>query len=104
MPSSRQHGHHRRLLEFGFVRDFHSVPLIRSVTGATYPISGVIGHQGKIHPGQSANPSQDAHTLMQSHTTGNLETPISLEACLWTVGGNRRKPTKHGENMQTPHT
>ncbi|KAK3557518.1 hypothetical protein QTP70_028342 [Hemibagrus guttatus] len=46
-----------------------------------------------------------AHT--HSFTTGYLETPISREACLWTVGGNRstrRKPTKHGENMQTPHT
>ncbi|KAF5902629.1 hypothetical protein DAT39_007671, partial [Clarias magur] len=27
--------------------------------------------------------------------------------CIWTVGGNQtiqRKPTKHGENMQTPCT
>ncbi|KAK3537877.1 hypothetical protein QTP70_020945, partial [Hemibagrus guttatus] len=43
----------------------------------------------------------NTHSLTQSHTT--LEIPVSLEACLWTVGGNwssRRKPTKHGENMQ----
>ncbi|KAK3529699.1 hypothetical protein QTP70_033667, partial [Hemibagrus guttatus] len=47
------------------------------------------------------------HTHTHSHTMGNLETPVSLEACLWTAGGNRstrREPTKHEENMQTPHT
>ncbi|KAK3532551.1 hypothetical protein QTP86_024134 [Hemibagrus guttatus] len=29
-----------------------------------------------------------AHTRAITHTMGNLETPISLEAYLWTVGGN----------------
>ncbi|KAK3522201.1 hypothetical protein QTP70_030032 [Hemibagrus guttatus] len=41
------------------------------------PISGVIGHQGRIHPGWSANPLQDTHTL--SFTTDNLEMPINLQ-------------------------
>ncbi|KAK3508340.1 hypothetical protein QTP70_022085, partial [Hemibagrus guttatus] len=31
--------------------------------GEPVPISGVIGHQGRIHPGQSANLSQGTHTL-----------------------------------------
>ncbi|KAK3515799.1 hypothetical protein QTP70_033043 [Hemibagrus guttatus] len=30
--------------------------------------SGVIGHQGRIHPGRSANPSQGTHTLSFTHT------------------------------------
>ncbi|KAK3537821.1 hypothetical protein QTP70_019233 [Hemibagrus guttatus] len=66
--------------------------------------SGVIGHQGRIHPGRSANPSQGTHT----HTLDYLEMPIpTYHACLWTGGGNQstqRKPLRHRENMQTPHT
>ncbi|XP_060748330.1 beta-N-acetylhexosaminidase isoform X3 [Tachysurus vachellii] len=31
------------------------------------PISAVIGHQGRIHPGRSANPSQGTHTLSFTH-------------------------------------
>ncbi|KAK3538005.1 hypothetical protein QTP70_027326, partial [Hemibagrus guttatus] len=73
------------------------------------PISGVIGHQGRIHHGWSANPSQGTHTHTHTHTTDNLEMPINLPRMFffWTGGGNRstqRKPPKHGENMQTPHT
>ncbi|KAK3568757.1 hypothetical protein QTP86_016275 [Hemibagrus guttatus] len=41
--------------------------------------TGVIGHQGRIHHGQSTNPSQGAHTLSHSHTTDNLEMPINLQ-------------------------
>ncbi|KAK3525307.1 hypothetical protein QTP86_027206 [Hemibagrus guttatus] len=29
--------------------------------------SGVIGHQGRIHPGRSANPSQSTHTHTHTH-------------------------------------
>ncbi|KAK3552653.1 hypothetical protein QTP86_017877 [Hemibagrus guttatus] len=35
--------------------------------GEPVPISGIIGHQGRIHPGQSANPSQGTHTLSFTH-------------------------------------
>ncbi|KAK3550319.1 hypothetical protein QTP86_024317 [Hemibagrus guttatus] len=35
--------------------------------GVPVPISGVIGHQGRKHPGQSANPSH-THTLSFTHT------------------------------------
>ncbi|KAK3534374.1 hypothetical protein QTP86_014445, partial [Hemibagrus guttatus] len=34
--------------------------------GEPVPISGAIGHQGRIHPGQSANPSQGTHILIHS--------------------------------------
>ncbi|KAK3553003.1 hypothetical protein QTP86_031039, partial [Hemibagrus guttatus] len=79
--------------------------------GEPAPISGVIGYQGRIHPGRSANPSQGTHTLShsltQSHTTDNLEMPINLQCMPLDRGGNRstqRKSPRHGENMQTPHT
>ncbi|KAK3547826.1 hypothetical protein QTP86_031978 [Hemibagrus guttatus] len=61
------------------------------------PISGIIGHQGRIHPGQSANPSQGTHT----HTTDYLEMPINLQ-CMSLDWG--RKSPRNRENMQTPHT
>lgn len=41
------------------------------------------------------------------HNMSNLEIPVGLTACLWTVGGERkaqRKPTQHREDMQTPPT
>ncbi|KAK3509028.1 hypothetical protein QTP70_018534, partial [Hemibagrus guttatus] len=40
----------------------------------------VIGHQGRIHPGRSANPSQG------THTTDNLETPINLSTHVFGLG------------------
>ncbi|KAK2818200.1 hypothetical protein Q7C36_022133 [Tachysurus vachellii] len=51
------------------------------------------------------------HTLIHSHNH-TLRTIIqrcqsTYHACLWTGGGNRstrRKPPRHGENMQTPQT
>ncbi|KAK3543968.1 hypothetical protein QTP70_032316, partial [Hemibagrus guttatus] len=70
-----------------FHNHFHSFIVCRlselhSGHGEPVPISGIIGHQGRIHPGRSANPSQGAHThshsLTQSHTTDNLEMPINL--------------------------
>ncbi|KAK3515770.1 hypothetical protein QTP70_031486, partial [Hemibagrus guttatus] len=61
----------------------------------------VIGHQGRIHPGWSANPSQGTHTLShsltQSHTTDNLEMPINLQ-CMSLDRG--RKPPRHAENPE----
>ncbi|KAK3554104.1 hypothetical protein QTP70_019204, partial [Hemibagrus guttatus] len=63
------------------------------------PISGAIGHQGRIHPGWSTNPLQDIHThshsLTQFHTMGNLETPISLRSMSLDCG---RKPEHPGGN------
>ncbi|KAK3572389.1 hypothetical protein QTP86_032684 [Hemibagrus guttatus] len=53
------------------------------------PISGVIGYQGRIHPGQSANPSQGTHTHSHSLTTDNLEIPINIPRMLLDWG---RKP------------
>ncbi|KAK3568206.1 hypothetical protein QTP86_000223 [Hemibagrus guttatus] len=49
-----------RLRWFGHVqrRESHGEPV---------PISGIIGHQGRIHPGRSANPSQGTHTLSFTH-------------------------------------
>ncbi|KAK3533771.1 hypothetical protein QTP70_027336 [Hemibagrus guttatus] len=71
--------------------------------GEPVPISGVIGHQGRIHPGRSANPSQGTHThshsLTQSHTTDNLEMPINLP-CMSLDWG--RKP--QGEHANSTHT
>ncbi|KAK3507483.1 hypothetical protein QTP70_026049, partial [Hemibagrus guttatus] len=43
------------------------------VTGSL--CSGIIGHQGRIHPGRSANPSQGTHI----HTMDYLEMPINLQ-------------------------
>ncbi|KAK3548657.1 hypothetical protein QTP70_016406 [Hemibagrus guttatus] len=40
---------------------------LHSGHGEPVPISGVIGHQGRIHPGRSANPSQGTHTLSFTH-------------------------------------
>ncbi|KAK3553940.1 hypothetical protein QTP70_015331, partial [Hemibagrus guttatus] len=69
----------------------------------------VIGHQGRIHPGRSANPSQGTHThtLMQSHTTDNLEMPINLPRMSLDWGRKPEHPEETPEargNMQTPHT
>ncbi|KAK3547783.1 hypothetical protein QTP86_029933 [Hemibagrus guttatus] len=70
------------------------------------PISGVIGHQGRIHPGRSANPSQGTHT--HSHTTDNLEMPINLE-CMSLDQGRKPEypeetPEAQGEHANSTHT
>ncbi|KAK3564611.1 hypothetical protein QTP86_023758, partial [Hemibagrus guttatus] len=71
------------------------------------PISGVIGHQGKIHPGRSANPSQGTHTysLIHSH---NLEMPINLQ-CMSLDWGRKPEhpeetPKARGEHANSTHT
>ncbi|KAK2868842.1 hypothetical protein Q7C36_000713 [Tachysurus vachellii] len=101
---------HEEELQHSFI---HFLPLIRTTSGhgEPVPISGIIGHQGRIHPGRSANPSQGTHTLIHSrnHTLGTIfqRCQSTYHACLWTGGGNRstrRKPPRHEENMQTPHT
>ncbi|KAK3524324.1 hypothetical protein QTP70_028055, partial [Hemibagrus guttatus] len=94
-----------------FIHSFTVYCLSDLLSGHGVPISGVIGHQGRIHPGQSANPSQGTHThshsLTQSHTTGNLEMPINLQYMSLDRGRKPdypEEPLRHGENMQTPHT
>ncbi|KAK3555599.1 hypothetical protein QTP86_025661 [Hemibagrus guttatus] len=76
--------------------------------GEPVPISGVIGHQGRIHPGRSANPSQGTHT----HTHSFIHYRQFRDANRPTMhvfgpgeetGVPRGGPPRHGENMQTPH-
>ncbi|KAK3575410.1 hypothetical protein QTP86_026243, partial [Hemibagrus guttatus] len=79
--------------------------------GEPVPISGVIGHQGRLHPGRSANPSQGTHThshsLTQSHTTDNLEMPINLP-CMSLDWGRKPEypeetPEARGEYANSTH-
>ncbi|KAK3520825.1 hypothetical protein QTP70_033044 [Hemibagrus guttatus] len=76
--------------------------------GEPVPISGVIGHQGRIHPGRSANPSQGTHT--HSHSLTHYGQFRDANQPTMHVFGLGRKPEylekspRHGENMQTPHT
>ncbi|KAK3573328.1 hypothetical protein QTP86_022710, partial [Hemibagrus guttatus] len=45
-------------------------------------------------------------THRRAHTHTLIHSLRTIYACLWTGGGNRstrRKPPRHGENMQTPH-
>ncbi|KAK3548662.1 hypothetical protein QTP70_016412, partial [Hemibagrus guttatus] len=70
------------------------------------PISGVIGHQGRIHPGQSANPSQG--TLIHSRNTDNLEMPINLP-CMSLDWGKKLEypeetPEARREHANSTHT
>ncbi|KAK3506416.1 hypothetical protein QTP70_015746 [Hemibagrus guttatus] len=71
--------------------------------GEPVPISGVTGHQGRIHPGRSANPSQG------THTHGNLEMPINLQ-CMSLDRGRELEhleetPEARGEHANsTTHT
>ncbi|KAK3549828.1 hypothetical protein QTP86_015306, partial [Hemibagrus guttatus] len=69
------------------------------------PISGVIGHQGRIHPGQSANPLQSTHT--HTHTTDNLEMPINLQYMSLDWGRKLEHPEEapeaQGEHASSTH-
>ncbi|KAK3522245.1 hypothetical protein QTP70_034136 [Hemibagrus guttatus] len=60
------------------------------------PISGVIGHQGRIHPGQSANPSQG------THTHDNLEMSINLPRM--SLDWERKPLRAQGEHANSTHT
>ncbi|KAK3520602.1 hypothetical protein QTP70_028612 [Hemibagrus guttatus] len=48
-------------------KSFLLVSITFLLLSKTVCIAGVIGHQGRIHPGQSANPSQGTHTLSFTH-------------------------------------
>ncbi|KAK3527155.1 hypothetical protein QTP86_014581 [Hemibagrus guttatus] len=71
-----------------------------------------IGHQGRTHPGWSANPSQGPththpHSLMQSHTMDNLEMPINLQ-CMSLNRGRKPEypeetPEARGEHANSTH-
>ncbi|KAK3528045.1 hypothetical protein QTP86_017086 [Hemibagrus guttatus] len=69
-------------------------------------ISGVIGHQGRIYPGRSANPSQGTHTL--SFTTDNLEMPINLPHMFLDWGRKpeypEETPEARGDHANSTHT
>ncbi|KAK3543437.1 hypothetical protein QTP70_020921 [Hemibagrus guttatus] len=76
--------------------------------GEPVPISGVIGHQGRIHPGRSANPSQGTHTLSFTHTMDNLEMQIKLQ-CMsldqWRKPEYLEEtPKTRGEHANSTHT
>ncbi|KAK3540403.1 hypothetical protein QTP70_030634 [Hemibagrus guttatus] len=79
---------------------------LHSGHGEPVPISGVIGHQGRIHPGRSANPSQGTHTL--SFTTDNLEMPINLPRMSldWKRKPEypEKTPKARGEHANSTHT
>ncbi|KAK3510259.1 hypothetical protein QTP70_032412, partial [Hemibagrus guttatus] len=79
----------RLCLSFSFI--VYRLSDLFSGHGEPVPISGVIGHQGRIHPGRSANPSQGTHTLSFTHTTDNLEMPIN-RPCMSLDRSTRRKP------------
>ncbi|KAK3524842.1 hypothetical protein QTP86_007580 [Hemibagrus guttatus] len=79
-----------------------SITDLYSGHGEPVLILGVIGHQGRIHPGQSANPSQG------THTTDNLEMPISLQ-CMSLDWGRKpeypeESPEARGEHANSTHT
>ncbi|XP_056608145.1 uncharacterized protein LOC130425787 [Triplophysa dalaica] len=95
---------------------FHFLPLIRTTSGhgEPVPISGVIGHQGRIHPGWSANPSQGTHTHSFTHSrTHTLRTifpemPINLP-CMSLDQGRKPEypeetPEARGEHANSTHT
>ncbi|KAK3526462.1 hypothetical protein QTP70_027725, partial [Hemibagrus guttatus] len=60
--------------------------------GEPVPISGVIGHHGRIHPGRSANPSQGAHTHYGQFRDANQPTMhvFGLREETRVPGGNPR--------------
>ncbi|KAK3541400.1 hypothetical protein QTP86_024584, partial [Hemibagrus guttatus] len=102
-------------METTFEEHFHAFDVVDQVHNVSIasphelrepvPISGVIGHEGRIHPGQSANPSQGTHThpcsLTQSHTMDNLEMPINLQ-CMSLDRG--RKPPSQTPNSTMAKT
>lgn len=90
-----------RFFSFKVIPPFiNALPLIRET--ATHRGRSRVATLYRLPPCYRAN-------HLHSHTD-NLELPINitpLSAFLWTVGGNQstgREPTKHGENMKTPHS
>ncbi|KAK3517923.1 hypothetical protein QTP70_027540, partial [Hemibagrus guttatus] len=94
---------------YGSVRRWHYSPHVHSFIvcrlsklhsghGEPVPISGVIGHQGRIYPGQSA---RHTHTLIHSHNTDNLEMPINLPCMSLGWGRKPEHPEKTPETGRT---
>ncbi|KAK3510199.1 hypothetical protein QTP70_027763, partial [Hemibagrus guttatus] len=78
----------------------HRLSDLFSGHGEPVPISGVIGHQGRIHPGRSANPSQGTHTLTHYGQFRDANQPTMH---VFGPGEETGVPGGNGE-MQTPHT
>ncbi|KAK3571992.1 hypothetical protein QTP86_021351 [Hemibagrus guttatus] len=75
------------------------------------PNSGVIGHQGRIHPGRSANPSQGTHTLSFTHAIthyGQFKDASHPTVHVFGLGEEtgvpRKKPKAQGEHANSTHT
>ncbi|KAK3522538.1 hypothetical protein QTP86_021146 [Hemibagrus guttatus] len=87
---------------------------IYSGHGEPVPISGVIGHQGRIHPGRSANPSQGTHTYTLIHSRNHtlrpiLEMPINLSPTTYLDRGRKLEYPEEtsearGEHANSTHT
>ncbi|KAK3564624.1 hypothetical protein QTP86_024004, partial [Hemibagrus guttatus] len=75
--------------------------------GEPVPISGIIGHQGRIHPGRSSNLSQGTHRLSFTHAI-NLEMPINLPCMSLDWGRKLEYPEETaealGEHANSTHT
>ncbi|KAK3524310.1 hypothetical protein QTP70_027867, partial [Hemibagrus guttatus] len=98
------------LFEYSFI--VYRLSELFSGHGEPVPISGIIGHQGRIHPGWSAKPSQGTHTLSFTHaithTTDNLEMPVNLQ-CMSLDRGRKPEypeetPKAQGEHANSTHT
>ncbi|KAK3559525.1 hypothetical protein QTP86_013704 [Hemibagrus guttatus] len=97
----------------GYIHSFivYRLSNLFSGHGEPVPISGVIGHQGRIHPGQSANPSQGTHTLSFTHAIthyGQFKMPINLQ-CMSLDWGRKPEypeetPEARGEHANSTHT
>ncbi|KAK3523932.1 hypothetical protein QTP70_016739, partial [Hemibagrus guttatus] len=88
-----------------------SVPFLGNVEQEEESRAGVIGHQGRIHPGRSGNPSQGTYTLSfthTSHTTDNLEMPVNLPRMFLDSGRKpeypEETPEARGEHANSTHT
>ncbi|KAK3560091.1 hypothetical protein QTP86_033835 [Hemibagrus guttatus] len=82
----------------------HCLPLIRTILGSQGACAYLRCHWASRQdtPWTECQPiTGHTHTHSHSLTTDNLEMPINLQ-CMSLDRG--RKPPRHGENMQTPHT
>ncbi|KAK3512472.1 hypothetical protein QTP70_014605, partial [Hemibagrus guttatus] len=71
--------------------------------GEPVPISGVIGHQGRIHPGRSANPSQGTHTHSHSLTQYVQFRDANQPTCLDWGRKPEHTPEARGEHANSTH-
>ncbi|KAK3531303.1 hypothetical protein QTP70_016275 [Hemibagrus guttatus] len=66
---------------------------------------GIIGHQGRIHPGQSANPSQGTHTLSFTHTIIHYgQFRDANQPTMHVFGPGEETPEARGEHANSTHT